>query len=129
MNRISTSGVPNTVILQALGSATTSSIGYSYAYNTLDDPIKPRKGFTFQFSQDFAGFGGTVKYIRTETAMSVHRPILWDEFVRTLSLTRGYIQGYGGEQVRLNDRFFRGGDTFRRFSLAGIGPREITTCG
>ena len=50
------------VIQEAAGTTDTTSIGYSYCYNTLDDPIKPRHGFTFEFNQDFAGFGGDVKY-------------------------------------------------------------------
>jgi outer membrane protein insertion porin family len=76
-------------------------------------------------SQDFAGFGGNTKYIRTEVNGSVHHPLLWDEFVGTLSMDAGYIQGWGGRNVRLQDRFFKGGDTFRGFALAGIGPREL----
>jgi outer membrane protein insertion porin family len=28
--------------------------------------------------------------------------------------------------VRINDRFFKGGDTFRGFQIAGIGPRDTT---
>ena len=42
----------------------TSSIGYTYAYNTLDDPIKPRRGITFQISQDFAGLGADLEYLQ-----------------------------------------------------------------
>jgi len=109
----------------AEGSATTSSIGYSYTYNTLDDPIKPRRGITAELDQDFAGFGGNVKYIRSTATASYHHPLLWDEFVGTLSLNAGYIAGWGDQDVRLQDRFFRGGDTFRGFALAGVGPREL----
>ncbi|HEY1612719.1 MAG TPA: outer membrane protein assembly factor BamA [Rhizomicrobium sp.] len=118
-----------TVIIDAAGSETTSSFGYSYSYNTLDDPIKPRKGFTFQFNQNFAGFGGNTKYIRTLIAGAYHHPLLWDEFVGTLSIKSAYIQPYGGQQVRLTDRFYEGGDSFRGFALAGVGPREISAAG
>jgi outer membrane protein insertion porin family len=118
-------GAP-TVIQEAAGTNTTSSIGYSYSYNTLDDPIKPRRGLVFQFSQDFAGFGGDVKFIKTETAFSWHHPVFWDEMVATLSLNSGYIQGYGGRDILLQDRFFKGGDSFPGFALAGIGPREVS---
>ena len=118
-------GAP-TVILAAQGTATTSSIGYSYSYNTLDDPIKPRHGLTFQFNQDFAGFGGNVKFIRTETAFAWHHPVFWDEMVATVQMNSGYIQGYGGKDILLEDRFFKGGDSFPGFALAGIGPREIS---
>ena len=35
------------------------------------------------------------------------------------------ITGYDGAIVPINQRFFEGGDTFRGFALAGIGPRDI----
>jgi outer membrane protein insertion porin family len=31
------------------------------------------------------------------------------------------------EDVRLNDRFFRGGNSFRGFDTAGVGPRDLFT--
>ncbi len=117
------------VIQQAAGTTNTSAIGYSYSYNTLDDPIKPRHGFTFGFSQDFAGFGGNTKYIRTEDSFSVYYPVLWDKFVASFKQTGGYITGYNGQNVLLNQRFFKGGDSFRGFALAGIGPRELNVGG
>ncbi len=36
----------------------------------------------------------------------------------------GYIMGWGGDDVRINDRYFKGGQTFRGFENAGIGPRD-----
>jgi outer membrane protein insertion porin family len=118
-----------TVIQQAAGTFNTSSIGYSYSYSTLDDPIKPRHGFQFGLNQDFAGFGGNEKFIRTEEAFSWYFPIFWDQFVASLKETGGYIQGYDGQKVILNQRFFKGGDSFRGFALAGVGPRELNTPG
>jgi outer membrane protein insertion porin family len=112
-------------IVNAQGTANTSSIGYSYDYNTLDDSLKPTKGITFDFSQDFAGFGGTLKYLRTEASFSARRKLFGDLFVGKLSLSAGYIGAYGGQQVRLNERFFKGGDSFRGFQIAGIGPRVV----
>src|ERR1700722_1906327 len=117
------------VILQAAGSETTSSFGYSYSYNTLDDPIKPRHGYTFEWGQDFAGFGGTAKYLRTLATGSTHHPLLWDQFVGTLSFNAGYIQPYNDRPLYLTDRFYKGGDSFRGFALAGVGPREISATG
>jgi outer membrane protein insertion porin family len=117
------------VILQAGGSETTSSFGYSYTYNTLDDPIKPRHGYTFEWSQDFAGFGGTAKYIRTLASGAIHHPLLWDEFTGTLSFNAGYIQPYNGRSLYLTDRFYKGGDSFPGFALAGVGPREVSASG
>jgi|KBSMisStandDraft_5_1062788.scaffolds.fasta_scaffold23039_3 outer membrane protein insertion porin family len=115
----------SSAILLAAGTESTSSIGYTYAYNTLDDPIRPLHGMTFQFSQAFAGFGGSLKYLRSQATFSYRRPVLWDEFVASFTAHAGYITGYGGQDVRLNERFFEGGDSFRGFKVAGIGPREL----
>ena len=35
-----------------------------------------------------------------------------------------YIDGWGGDSIRINDRFFKGGNTFPGFQIAGIGPRD-----
>src|ERR1700678_1458146 len=85
-----------TVIQQAAGTFDTSALGYSYSYNTLDDPIKPRHGFVFGFNQDFAGFGGNEKFIRTEDSFSIYYPVFWDKFVASFKQTAGYIQGWDG---------------------------------
>lgn len=121
------------VIQQAAGSETTSSFGYSYTYNTVDDPIKPRHGYMMEFSQDFAGFGGTAKYFRSLFVGAVHHPLLGslfgDDFIGTLSMNAGYIQPYNGKSLYLTDRFYKGGDSFRGFALAGVGPREVSASG
>ena len=44
-------------------------------------------------------------------------------------MNAGYIQGYGGRPISLNDRFYKGGDSFRGFALAGVGPREVSATG
>ena len=39
----------------------------------------------------------------------------------------GHIQGWGGEDVRLLDLFYKGGETIRGFDRAGFGPRDLLT--
>jgi len=113
-------------VILASGSNTTSGLGFTFSYNTLDDYVKPTRGIAFTFSQDFAGLGGSLKYLRTETQFSYYHRVLWDQFVSSLSVSSGYITGYSGDLLPINERFFRGGDTFRGFALAGIGPRDIS---
>ncbi len=45
--------------------------------------------------------------------------------IATLQGRAKYITGYGGSFVPFEERIFDGGDTFRGFALAGIGPRDI----
>jgi outer membrane protein insertion porin family len=113
-------------IFLAAGSSTTSGLGFTFSYNTLDDYIKPTRGIAFSISQDFAGLGGSLKYLRTEEQFTGYRKVLWDQFVGSLALNSGYITGYSGDLLPINERFFKGGDSFRGFNLAGIGPRDIS---
>jgi len=119
------SGAPLDVLLAA-GSQHGSIIGYTYSYNDLDDQRKPTSGWTFNFSQGFAGFGGNLKYISTSSNFATYAPLFDGGLVTSLQGRAGYITGYNGNLVPFNERFFMGGDTFRGFALAGIGPRDIT---
>ena len=43
---------------QQLGSSITSQIGYTLAYNTLDENKNPSRGVIARLNQDLAGLGG-----------------------------------------------------------------------
>jgi outer membrane protein insertion porin family len=103
----------------------TSLIGYGYSFDRRNDPINPTRGYFIQFNQDFAGLGGDVRYIRSESTAGFYHGFN-KSFVFSATTSAGYVFGWGGDYVRINDRFFKGGDTFRGFQIAGIGPREIT---
>lgn len=103
-----------------------SILGYSFNWDRRNDPIAPTRGFDFSLSQDFAGVGGDVNYLRTEVTGAAYRGIF--KGVRaSVRLSGGYIEPVGDEDegVRINNRFFRGGSNFRGFDVAGLGPREI----
>jgi outer membrane protein insertion porin family len=118
------SGAPLEILLAA-GETYGSIFGYTYAYNTLDDARKPTKGVSATFGQGFAGFGGNLKFIKTNASFAGYKSMFGDNVVSSLTLNSGYITGYGGTNVPINQRFFEGGDSFRGFKLAGIGPRDI----
>ncbi|MBV9045598.1 MAG: outer membrane protein assembly factor BamA, partial [Alphaproteobacteria bacterium] len=121
-------GAPLEVQLAA-GETKTSLLGYSFVYNTLDDPIKPTKGWIFSMSQQFAGLGGSLKYMRTKMSVGYFHPVFWEEMIGSLNLQSGYITGYDGQIIPIQERFFQGGDTFRGFAQAGIGPRDTVIQG
>ena len=39
----------------------------------------------------------------------------------------GHIEGFGGDDVRLLDAFFKGGETIRGFASSGYGPRDVAS--
>ncbi|MGH6827794.1 MAG: outer membrane protein assembly factor BamA, partial [Rhizomicrobium sp.] len=112
-------------ILLAQGTTYGSLIGFTYGFNNLDDVTRPTTGEALSFSQDFAGFGGNLRFLRTQTTFTGYRPAFGGSVINSLSLKAGIIQSYDGTPLPINQRFFEGGDTFRGFALAGIGPRDL----
>jgi outer membrane protein insertion porin family len=117
-------GAPLNVELAA-GSLNGSQVGFTYAYNNLDDYRKPTNGSTFAFSQQFSGFGGNLKFLKTSVTAATYTPMFDGAMIATLQGRANYITGYGGSFVPFEERIFDGGDTFRGFALAGVGPRDI----
>ncbi|WP_150290901.1 outer membrane protein assembly factor BamA [Sphingobium estronivorans] len=121
-------------LCDAIGKRTTSSIGYSLIYDTRDNRIRPTRGNNIVLSQDFAGLGGSVKYVRTRLNGSKYWP-LGKGFIFSLSGEGGYIHSLEGDRrdstgalvdpVRLTDRFFLGEPQIRGFDIRGIGPRVV----
>lgn len=111
------------VICDQVGSTLTSAPGYTLRWDRRNDPQNPTRGFYAQLSQDFAGFGGNVKYIKTISDGGWYHGFT-PSWIFSATYSAGYISGWGGDYVRINDRFFEGGNTFYGFQIAGIGPRD-----
>lgn len=106
-----------------LGTTITSSVESQLLYDERDSKIEPTSGFYGLWSVEFAGVGGDTRYLRNRiTAGQYWEP--FEEVVLGLTTEAGYIWGMG-EDLRINDRFFIGGDTLRGFEIGGIGPRNV----
>ena len=105
------------------GAVFVSSVGYTIAYDTRNVPNAPSSGFFASFSQDLAGLGGDVNYIRSVADGRYYYPIT-NRITFVSRVQGGAIEGWGGQDVRLTDLFFKGGETVRGFARAGYGPRD-----
>lgn len=108
------------------GTSTISEINHNLFYDKRDSRFSPSNGYFLRMTNDLAGLGGTVKYFRTELGGGYYVPLA-EEWILSLKGTGGYIQGLGGDGVRLSERFFLGGDSFRGFARYGVGPRDTAT--
>lgn len=113
-------------ICASAGDFTTSLMGYTFNWDRRNDPIRPTSGFLVTASQDLAGLGVGVQYLRNEVSGGIWRG-LFPGWTASFTMTGGYIAGWGDDTVRINDRFFKGGQSFRGFEIAGVGPRTILT--
>jgi len=113
-------------IQEAEGTAYTSLIGTSVTYDLRNDPKNPTKGLFFQTGMDFAGVGGDVQYVSFAGEARGYYPIT-NSITFVTRAIGGHIMGWGGQDVRLVDLFFKGGETVRGFDRAGFGPRDLNT--
>jgi outer membrane protein insertion porin family len=101
-------------------------LGQTLTYDRRDTRFLPTEGYLVRLRQEFAGLGGDTQYLKHELIGSYYYPFT-PSWVLNLSARGGHIFGYGGEDVRLFDRFFLGGSTLRGFRFAGVGPRDGLT--
>jgi outer membrane protein insertion porin family len=108
-----------------IGSRVTSLIGISTVYDDTD-AIHPTRGQTLVLSEDFAGLGGDVRYVRSRINATKYKSI-GSGWIVSLHGEGGYIVPLqknprpGVDAIRLTDRFF--GTDLRGFDIRGIGPR------
>jgi outer membrane protein insertion porin family len=110
-------------VKQSEGTVNVSSVGYTVAYDTRNLPASPSSGIFASFSQDLAGVGGDVNYFRSGVDARGYYPVT-NKLTLVGRVQGGAITGWGGEDVRLSDLFFKGGETVRGFDRAGYGPRD-----
>jgi outer membrane protein insertion porin family len=127
LNPASLTAAPSLPIQQAAlaGPQWVSSIGDTVTYSTLDNNKNPTDGIKSQLSQDLAGLGGDVKFLRTTEDMRYYHSIN-DDVVALVRGQGGYVAGWGGQQVPLLNNFFGGPTMVRGFAPNGFGPRDLT---
>jgi len=106
------------------GSFLTSVVGFTVNWDRRNNIVRATRGFDFSFSQDVAGLGGEVNYLRTEIEGGIYYGLPFG-FRAMFRGSAGMITGWNGDSVLINDRFFKGGSSFRGFDVAGIGPRQL----
>ena len=113
------------LILLDEGEFVTSSVGYTLTYDTRDDIALPSTGIVIRGGQEFAGLGGDIRYIQSTAKLAYYYPFTYD-VVGNVTLAGGNIIGLD-QNVRVLNRFFLGGNTFRGFESGGVGPRDAVT--
>ena len=108
-----------------IGNRVTSLLGYSVVFDNTDG-IRPTRGQRMVLSQDFAGLGGDVRFIRTRLDATKYFSFMGG-WIFSTHAEGGYIHplsdnpGNGRDAIRITDRFF--GPQMRGFDIRGIGPR------
>ncbi|MES2907316.1 MAG: outer membrane protein assembly factor BamA [Pseudomonadota bacterium] len=128
-------GEASIAVRQAQGNSFVGMVGGTLVYNRLDNVRNPREGYFAQVAVDLASVDGTNAITLTPNA----------DFIRSTGEIRGYYPVYGdvvgmlkaqggnvtslngsGNDVRITDTFFKGGEFIRGFEPSGIGPRDMS---
>ena len=109
---------------ELMGSPIGSSFGYAFSYDNKIGGLNPNSRLLLRFSQDFAGLGGSVKYLKTEALAVAETKVLNEEVTLRAIFEGGAIVTSGGYTSRVTDRYF-GGSKIRGFEANGLGPRDL----
>ncbi len=103
-----------------------SSGSIGFTIDKRNHPKTPTSGTFFQTGVDIAGLGGDVKYARFNAEGRAYYPIA-EKVTFVARAAGGHIEGWGGQDVRLLDLFYKGGETVRGFGNLGYGPRDLSS--
>ncbi|MFN3458915.1 MAG: BamA/TamA family outer membrane protein, partial [Novosphingobium sp.] len=118
-------------LCDAIGKRTSSILGASLVYDTLDNRLRPSRGTQFVLGADVAGLGGSVRYARITANAAKFWPV-GGGFIFSVRGEGGAIKALSSrsndptiDDVRLTDRFFLGEPQIRGFDIRGVGPRVL----
>ncbi len=108
------------------GKTMVSMIGQDLSYDRRDSRINPTEGYYLSFGTDIAGLGGDTKFFRANLTGIQYFPVT-DDVVWSIRGDAGRIWGLGGEDVRINNRYYLGDASLRGFEYGGVGARDRDT--
>jgi outer membrane protein insertion porin family len=113
----------------ALSGIISSSASFTYTYNTVNNPLRPRSGKEYSAVFQIAGLYGNLRYFSPLVAYKSFRPMHYltpsanGRNVLGLRAQLGYVQGFGGDVAPPQNRFYAGGEQeLRGFDVRGATP-------
>ncbi len=107
------------------GTSFVSEVSHLLTYDRRDSKLDPTTGYYVKFGNDVAGLGGATKFVRTTTSAGQYYSFDKD-YVLGLFAGAGYITGYDGKNLPINQRFYLGGASLRGFRDLGVTPVDTT---
>jgi outer membrane protein insertion porin family len=120
----------NIYIEDEAGVSSLSQVSQTLAFDYVDDDLNPTSGLKMDLTTDFAGLGGTAKYVRVSPDIAYYFPLERffgsSAWVLKVSASGGDLIDILNYQNGIADRFFLGGDNLRGFADGGVGPHDIS---
>ncbi|HIJ38926.1 MAG TPA: BamA/TamA family outer membrane protein, partial [Rhodospirillaceae bacterium] len=113
-------------IVQQQGITSLSSISHTLLFDRRDSKVDPTSGYYLRGGNEIAGLGGSEHFLRNSAGAGQYFKV-GEESVLMLSTSGGYMFSTDGSPIRINERYYLGGDTLRGFRDAGVSPRDPGT--
>jgi outer membrane protein insertion porin family len=115
----------------ALNGIVNSQLSFTYSYDTINNPVRPRTGKQYTAAFQLAGLWGNVRYFAPLVAYKRFLPMHYlfpsenGHNVLGIRAQLGYVQGFGGAVAPPQNRFYAGGEN----ELRGFDVRAATPYG
>jgi len=114
-------------VQQEEGSNLNSLLGNEFLYDRRDNRFDPSGGYYIRLRNDVSGPPGNFAYLGTRFGGGYYMPLTKSKsVVAGLTGEIGYLQDLG-KPIFISNSYQLGGQTFRGFESAGIGPRDAVT--
>lgn len=114
-------GSQNARVLGDVGTTTTSSVGFTYTFDTRRGGPDPDRGFVFRFGGDAAGLGGDRRWARATVMAGYQRRIMNGDVTLRAEFEAGAITHQSGPSL-ITERFNLSSEQMRGFDAYGMGP-------
>jgi outer membrane protein insertion porin family len=122
---LAASPASSTILNNEASSGTTSKLAFTYARNTIGAGFNPAAGTNLEIGAEFAGLGGSSKFLKTSAKLEGRAGLFKEEVAVTATLEGGVITAIGGGGTRIVDRFAGSNQIVRGFQQNGLGPRDM----
>ncbi|MBM3632703.1 MAG: outer membrane protein assembly factor BamA [Alphaproteobacteria bacterium] len=114
------------IIKQQAGKFVTSAVGQTLAYDRRDSRIDPTSGYLLSLSNQYAGLGGKVNFLKNSIGATWFYSPIEDVVINVRGNVSAILRA-GKKPIRIVDSIQLGADSFRGFAWGGIGPRDSIT--
>lgn len=115
------------VFYESMSKDWVSSLGHDLIFDRRNNVVAPTAGGYVSLNTDFAGVGGTVRYLSNQIVWGYYLSLdEQEDYILRFRLLYA-IMSRVGKTIRTMDHMFMGGSSVRGFDEAGIGPRDKET--
>ena len=108
-------------IIQDRGTTVTSSVGFTYSFDTRRNGPDPDRGFVFRIGSDVAGIGAGRSFARSTMLAGYQRRVMNGDVTLRAEFEAGAVAHRSGPST-INERFTLSSAQMRGFDAYGMGP-------